>query len=121
MIILRTPKGWTCPKIVDGKKVEGTFRAHQVPISMEKEEHLKLLEDWLKSYHPEELFNGDGSLKEEIKKFIPKGSKRMGSSPYVNGGLLLKDLILPDFKNYKVDVKKPGEVKVQDMEQLLSN
>ncbi len=118
MIILRTPKGWTCPKIVDGKKVEGTFRAHQVPISMEKEEHLKLLEDWLKSYHPEELFNGDGSLKEEIKKFIPKGSKRMGSSPYVNGGLLLKDLILPDFKNYKVDVKKPGEVKVQDMEQL---
>ncbi len=81
MIILRTPKGWTGPKIVDGKRVEGTFRAHQVPISMESEEHLKQLESWLKSYHPEELFDENGRLKEEIRKYLPKGNKRMGATP----------------------------------------
>ena len=118
MIILRTPKGWTGPKIVDGKKVEGTFRAHQVPISMDSEEHLRELETWLKSYHPEELFDENGRIKEEIRKHLPKGNKRMGSSPYANGGLLLKDLILPDFRKYAIKVAKPGGVKTQDMLEL---
>ena len=115
MIILRTPKGWTGPKEVDGKKVEGTFRAHQVPVSMEKPEHLEILESWLKSYKPEELFDKNGKLKEEIKAIIPKGNKRMGSSPYANGGLLLKELILPNFKEYNVKVNKHGETKASDM------
>ncbi len=115
MIILRTPKGWTGPKEVDGKKIEGSFRAHQVPISMEKEEHLSLLEDWLRSYKPEELFNDDGTLKDEIKSIIPTGNKRMGASPYTNGGLLREELIMPDFTNYKVEFDKPGSVKKQDM------
>ncbi len=118
MIILKTPKGWTGPKEVDGSKIEGTFKAHQVPISMEKETHLEQLEKWLKSYRPKELFNNDGSLKEEIKEIIPKGNKRMGASPYTNGGLLLKDLILPDFKDYAVKVDKPGETKTSDMLEL---
>lgn len=115
MIILRTPKGWTGPKEVDGKVIEGSFRAHQVPISMEKEEHLKLLEDWLRSYRPEELFDENGMLIEELKAFCPKGNKRMGASLYTNGGLLRKDLIMPDFANYAVDVPSPGSVKKQDM------
>ena len=115
MIILKTPKGWTGPKEVDGKKIEGSFRAHQVPISMEKEEHLSLLENWLRSYKPEELFNDDGSLKDEIKEIIPTGNKRMGSSLYTNGGYLRKDLIMPDFEDYKVDVPTPGSIKKQDM------
>ena len=115
MIILRTPKGWTGPKKVDGNLIEGTFRAHQVPISMESETHLKALEKWLKSYKPEELFDENGKLKEEIKEIIPKGNRRMGLNPHTNGGLLLKDLILPDFKDYAVKVDKPGEVKQQDM------
>ncbi len=118
MIILKTPKGWTGPKIVDNKPVEGTFRAHQVPISLEKEEHLKQLEDWLKSYHPEELFDEKGQLKTEIKALTPNGSKRLGASPYANGGLLLKDLILPSFENYAVEVKKHGETIAQDMLEL---
>ncbi|MBR1376299.1 MAG: phosphoketolase family protein [Bacilli bacterium] len=118
MIILRTPKGWTGPKEVDDKKVEGTFRAHQVPISMEKEEHLELLESWLRSYHPEELFDEFGALKEEIKDIIPKGSHRMGSNPNTNGGYLLKSLKLPDFRKYAVDVTAPGAVKTQDMLEL---
>ena len=118
MIILRTPKGWTGPKVVDNKKIEGTFRAHQVPISMEKDEHLKQLENWLKSYKPEELFDKKGRLNKEIKDILPTGNKRMGSSPYANGGLLLKDLILPDFKNYAVKVTAPGEVKTSDMLEL---
>lgn len=118
MIILRTPKGWTGPKVVDENKVEGTFRAHQVPISMEKKEHLGILESWLKSYHPEELFNDDGSLKDEIKKIIPTGNYRMGSNPNANGGLLLKDLVLPDFRNYAVNVNNPGDVKTSDMIEL---
>ncbi len=120
MIILKTPKGWTGPKEVDGNKVEGTFRAHQVPISMEKEAHLEQLEKWLKSYKPKELFNNDGSLKEEIKEIIPTGNKRMGASPYANGGLLLKDLILPEYQNYAVKVEKPGETKTSDMLELSS-
>lgn len=118
MIILKTPKGWTGPKIVDDKKVEGTFRAHQVPISMESMDHIKELETWLKSYHPEELFDEEGKLNPEIKKLTPDGQKRMGASPYANGGLLLKDLILPNFQDYAVEVKKHGETVTQDMLEL---
>ncbi len=114
MIILRTPKGWTGPKEVDGKKIEGSFRAHQVPISMEKEEHLKMLEDWLRSYKPEELFDENGKLK-ECYNICPTNNKRMGSSLYTNGGYLRKDLIMPDFRDYKVDVTTPGGIKKQDM------
>lgn len=114
MIILRTPKGWTGPKEVDGKKIEGSFRAHQVPISMEKEEHLKILEDWLRSYKPEELFDENGKLK-ECYNICPTNNKRMGSSLYTNGGYLRKDLIMPDFRDYKVDVTTPGGIKKQDM------
>ena len=115
MIVLRTPKGWTGPKIVDDKVIEGNFRAHQVPITMEREEHLKQLEDWLKSYHPEELFDDNGHLLEEIQKLTPVGNKRMGANPHANGGLLLRNLIMPDFRDYAVDFKKPGTVKAQDM------
>ena len=115
MIVLRTPKGWTGPKQVDGKTMEGSFRAHQVPITMEKEEHVELLENWLKSYRPEELFDDNGTLKEEIKELCPKGNRRMGANPITNGGLLRKDLIMPNFEDYKVNVTKPGWVKKQDM------
>ena len=115
MIILRTPKGWTGPKEVDGNKIEGSFRAHQVPLSMEKEEHLPLLEKWLRSYKPEELFNSDGSLKEEYREFIPKGERRLGANPITNGGLLRKELIMPNFYDYGVSVPYPGSVKKQDM------
>ena len=118
MIILKTPKGWTGPKEIDGNKIEGTFKAHQVPIDMTGENHLELLEKWLKSYHPEELFDEKGKLNKEIKKILPTGNKRMGSSAYANGGLLLKDLILPDFKNYKVEVNRHGETIAQDMLEL---
>ncbi len=115
MIILRTPKGWTGPKAVDGKNIEGSFRAHQVPISMEKEEHLRLLEAWLRSYKPEELFDENGKLIKELQDFCPKGSKRMGASIYTNGGYLRKDLIMPNFADYAVDIPSPGSVKKQDM------
>ena len=115
MIILRTPKGWTGPKVVDGKNIEGSFRAHQVPITMEKEEHLSLLEKWLRSYRPEELFDDNGTLIKELQDTCPKGNRRMGANPVTNGGLLRTDLILPDFKNYAVDVPYPGSVKKQDM------
>ena len=115
MIILRNPKGWNGPKEVDGKVIEGSFRAHQVPISMEKEEHVELLEKWLKSYKPEELFDENGTLKEVFKSVCPKGDKRMGSSLYTNGGYLRKDLIMPNFTNYAVDVTSPGSIKKQDM------
>ena len=115
MIVLRTPKGWTGPKEVDGKNIVGSFRAHQVPITMDKDEHLSLLESWLRSYRPEELFNDDGTIKEEIKAFCPKGDRRMGANPITNGGLLKKDLKMPDFRDYKVEVPYPGSVKKQDM------
>ena len=115
MIILRTPKGWTGPKVVDGKVIEGSFRAHQVPVSMDKEEHIKILEDWLRSYHPEELFDENGTIIEEVRSMCPKGNRRMGANPITNGGLLRKELIMPDFANYKVDVPYPGAVKKQDM------
>ena len=115
MIVLRTPKGWTGPKMVDGKKIEGSFRAHQVPISIDKDENIKLIEEWLRSYHPEELFNDDGTVIDEIKNVCPKGDRRLGANPITNGGLLRKKLIMPDFREYKVEIEKPGWVKKQDM------
>ena len=118
MIILETPKGWTGPEVVDGKKIEGTFRAHQVPISMEKEEHLAQLEEWLRSYHPEELFGDDYRLIPELRELAPEGDSRMSANPHTNGGKLLRDLRTPDFKAYAVDVPSPGAVKAQDMMEL---
>ncbi|MBR6397271.1 MAG: phosphoketolase family protein, partial [Lachnospiraceae bacterium] len=101
MIVLRTPKGWTGPKFVDGQRVEGYWRAHQVPIMMDKpEEHLKVLEDWLKSYHAEELFDENGRLLPEIKALAPVGDARLGANPHANGGKLLRDLRMPDFRKY---------------------
>ena len=118
MIILKTPKGWTGPKIVKEKQIEGTFRAHQVPITIDTDEDIKLLEDWLLSYRPEELFESDGSIARYIKELAPKGNRRMGSNPVANGGLLLKELRMPDFKDYGVDVKARGSVEAQDMMEL---
>lgn len=120
MIILKTPKGWTGPKVVDGKQVEGTFRAHQVPVSIDKNNptNLKLLENWLRSYHPEELFDENGTIIKEIKELAPKGNRRMGANPVANGGLLLKELKTPNFQDYAVEVPYPGEVMAQDMMEL---
>ena len=118
MIILETPKGWTGPKEVDGKVIEGTFRAHQVPISMDKEEHLAQLETWLRSYRPEELFGDDYRLIPELRKLAPEGDARMSANPHTNGGKLLRDLRVPDFKDYAVEVPRPGAVKTQDMLEL---
>ena len=110
MILLRSPKGWTGPKVVDGKPVEGTWRAHQVPVAdlQTKPEHLRILEDWMRSYQPEELFDKQGRLMPELAELAPQGNRRMGANPHANGGLLLRDLIMPDFRNYAVSVSKPG-------------
>ncbi|ARM30579.1 phosphoketolase [Prosthecochloris sp. HL-130-GSB] len=110
MIVLRSPKGWTGPKEVDGLKTEGYWRSHQVPFSSVREnpEHLRLLESWMKSYHPEELFTGDGVLREELRQLAPEGRKRMGDNPHANGGLLLQALHMPDFREYAVEVPEPG-------------
>ena len=109
MIILRSPKGWTGPKIVDGKPVEGTWRAHQVPITdLSKPEHLKILEDWMKSYQSKELFDEQGKLIPELRELVPQGDRRMGANPHANGGLLLKDLVMPDFRQYALKISKPG-------------
>lgn len=110
MIILRSPKGWTGPKEVDGKKTEDYWRSHQVPFSdmRENSSHLKLLEEWLKSYQPEELFDETGNLTEELRALAPRGPRRMGANPHANGGQLLRDLKLPDFNDYALKVKKPG-------------
>ena len=109
MIVLKTPKGWTGPKMVDGKKAEGSWRAHQVPIAdMKTPEHVALLEQWMRSYKPEELFDADGGLLPELAELAPEGEKRMGANPHANGGLLLKDLKLPDFRDYAVPVENPG-------------
>ena len=118
MIVLRTPKGWTGPKEVDGQKIEGSFRAHQVPITMEKPEHLDLLKEWLLSYKPEELFDENGRLIPELEELTPDGDRRMGANPHANGGLLLRDLRMPDFRDYAFDVPKPGAVEAQDMIEL---
>ena len=104
MIVLVTLKGWTGPKMVDGKQVEGTFRAHQVPFSDMTDEHIRLLEEWMRSYKPEELFDEAGALRPELAELAPKGTRRMGDNPHANGGLLLHDLELPDFRDFAVDV-----------------
>jgi xylulose-5-phosphate/fructose-6-phosphate phosphoketolase len=110
MIVMITLKGWTGPKVVDGCQIEGTFRAHQVPLDQVRTnpEHLKLLEDWLKSYRPEELFDDRGKFIAELAALAPTGYRRMGANPHANGGLLLKDLRMPDFRHYAVEVAKPG-------------
>lgn len=117
MIVLRTPKGWTGPKEIDGKKIEGSFRSHQVPIEVTKEhpESLKRLETWLKSYHPEELFTLDGKLKKELKELAPNGTMRMGSNPHANGGLIKQNLNMPDYRKFGVPIPSPGSVMKEDM------
>ena len=120
MIVLRTPKGWTGPKEVDGKQIEGTFRAHQVPIDLtvgmpNQEEHMVQLEEWLRSYHPEELFDENGTLIPELQELAPTGDRRLAANPHANGGKLLRDLRTPDFKDYAVDIPFPGSVEKQDM------
>lgn len=117
MIVLKTPKGWTGPKVVDGQTIEGSYRAHQVPLTMENESHLALLDEWLKSYKPEELFDESGTILSEIVDFAPRGSSRMGANKHANGGLLLKDLRLPDFRSYGIEVDA-GKTKAQDMIEL---
>ena len=110
MIIFKTPKGWTCPPVIDGKQVEASWRSHQVPLASARDtdEHLQVLEGWLQSYRPEELFDADGSVKEEIRALTPPGTLRMSDNPHANGGLLLKDLRLPDFRDFAVEVPVPG-------------
>ena len=120
MIVLKSPKGWTGPKFADGLPIEGTFRAHQVPILVDPEhpEHLPLLESWMKSYKPEELFDNNGTLLAELAELAPKGNRRMGANPHANGGLLLRDLRMPDFRVHAVKVTSPGAVKEQDTQVL---
>ena len=110
MIIFRTPKGWTCPAVIDGIQVEGTWRSHQVPLAelATKPDHVKILEDWMKSYKPEELFDENGKLNLELGELAPIGAKRMGANPATNGGILLHDLKMPDFKDHSVEVSQPG-------------
>ena len=116
MIVLKSPKGWTGPKVVDGLQVEGTFRAHQVPILVDSEhpDHVKQLESWMKSYKAEELFDENGRLMPELAELAPKGDRRMGANPHANGGILLRDLRMPDFHVHAVDVPSPGAVDAQD-------
>ena len=116
MIVLKSPKGWTGPKVVDGLKVEGSFRSHQVPLHIDAQHpgHLKLLESWMRSYRPEELFDERGRLIPELADLAPKGERRMGANPHANGGLLLRDLVVPDFRNYAVEVHSPGTVEAAD-------
>ena len=116
MLVLRTPKGWTGPKIVDGQQVEGTFRAHQVPLPNVRSNpaHLKQLEEWLRGYHPEELFDEHGTLRAELAELAPSGARRMGANPHANGGILLHDLRMPDFREYAVAVSAPGACDAED-------
>ncbi|MEA5486825.1 MULTISPECIES: phosphoketolase [Pseudanabaena] len=120
MIVLRSPKGWTGPKWVDGLQIEGSFRAHQVPLSDPRShpEHLQQLEAWLRSYRPEELFDEQGRLKPELAELAPKGDRRMGANPHANGGMLLHDLIMPDFRDYAVQVTSLGAVNASDTHEL---
>lgn len=118
MIILRTPKGWTGPKVVDGNRIEGNFLAHQVPVMMTAPEHLQILSDWLHSYHPEELFDENGRLLPEIEDLAPKGDHRIGMNPHANGGKLLRDLRLPDFRDYAFDIESHGAKEAQDTSNL---
>jgi xylulose-5-phosphate/fructose-6-phosphate phosphoketolase len=116
MIVLKSPKGWTGPKVVDGLQIEGTFRAHQIPLLVDSEHpgHLEILENWMKSYKPEELFNKEGRLLPELAELAPASNRRMGANPHANGGLLLQELIMPDFRKYAVDVPSPGSVESSD-------
>jgi xylulose-5-phosphate/fructose-6-phosphate phosphoketolase len=116
MVILRSPKGWTGPKVVDGVQIEGTFRSHQVPLLVDPghPEHVEQLEAWMKSYRPQELFDDDGRLMAELAELAPKGDRRMGANPHANGGLLLRDLRLPDFRTHAIDVPAPGAVDAAD-------
>ncbi len=116
MIVLRSPKGWTGPKVVDGLQIEGTFRAHQVPLLVDAEhpDHVKQLESWMKSYKAEELFDENGRLMPELAELAPKGDRRMGANPHANGGILLRDLRMPDFCAHAVNVPSPGAVDGQD-------
>ena len=116
MIVLRSPKGWTGPRVIDGLPVEGTFRAHQVPLSdpAKNPEHLTMLEAWMKSYHPEELFDDQGRLRAGIADLAPKGQRRMGANRHANGGKLLRDLRMPDFRDYAVTVTQPGVMGIGD-------
>ena len=120
VIILTTPKGWTGPKEIENKKMEGSFRSHQVPVPITRENssNLQILEKWLKSYHPEELFDEKGKLIKELKELQPTPSKCMGQSPYANGGLLLKEIITPNWEDYCIDIKKPGQIIDQDTMEL---
>ena len=115
LIVLQTPKGWTGPKAVDGQRTEGSWRSHQVPLSNVAHDpaHLRQLEEWMKSYRPEELFDAGGRLVPDLGEIAPAGLRRMGSNPHANGGLLLKDLKLPDFRSYAVDVPQPGRVEAE--------
>ena len=120
MIVLRSPKGWTGPKEVDGHKVEGFWRAHQVPLAGVREhpEHLKILEDWMRSYRPQELFDESGHLIPELKELAPKGTRRMSANPHANGGLLRRPLHLPDFRTYAIKVEKPAQVNAENTRPL---
>ena len=120
VIVLTTPKGWTGPKEIALKKIEGSFRSHQVPVAItrDNQENIKILEKWLLSYHPEELFDSNGRLVKELRDLCPTPSKCMGNSPYANGGLLLKDIITPNWQDYAVEVKAPGSIILQDTMEL---
>ncbi|MEK7760648.1 MAG: phosphoketolase family protein, partial [Nitrospirota bacterium] len=119
MIVLRSPKGWTCPKLIDGKRAEDYWRSHQVPMGdMDKPGHIKILEKWMKSYKPRELFDKAGRLKPELAELAPKKARRMSANPQTNGGLLLKDLRLPDFRTYAVKVTKPGGVDAESTRRM---
>ena len=120
MIVFNSPKGWTGPKVVDGLQVEGTFRSHQVPLSdpATHPNHLKQLEEWLRSYRPEELFDKLGRLKPELAELAPQGARRMGANPHANGGILLRDLRMPDFRQYAANVSLPGVKGIGDVHVL---
>ncbi len=120
VIVLKSPKGWTGPRWVNGLQIEGTFRAHQIPLAVDKAhpEHLERLEEWLQSYRPQELFDEQGSLKPELAELAPTGDRRMGANPHANGGILLRDLVMPDFREYAVTVPSPGSVRAADTHEL---
>jgi xylulose-5-phosphate/fructose-6-phosphate phosphoketolase len=115
MIVMRTPKGWTCPKEIDGKREEGYWRSHQVPMSVMRGNpgHVRILETWMKSYRPDELFDEKGKLKSELAALAPEGARRMSANPHANGGLLLRDLKLPNFRDYAIEVTSPGSVNAE--------
>ena len=120
MIVLRTPKGWTCPKEIDGRRTEDYWRSHQVPMGEmhEKPEHVHILEQWMNSYRPAELFDDGGHLRPDLAELPPRGDRRMSANPHTNGGLLLRDLRLPDFRDYAVDVATPGAADAESTRQM---